>query len=77
MKKASKKTLLIYLFLTISSFFIDIRELFYKNLLEETSIIPKSGITQVIHKGDMLEISLEKLQRLVRYYILKDNLQII
>lgn len=77
MKKASKKTLLIYLFLTISSFFIDIRELFYKNLLEETSIIPKSGITQVIHKGDMLEISLEKLQRLIRYYILKDNLQII
>lgn len=77
MKKASKKTLLIYLFLTISSFFIDIRELFYKNLLEETSIIPKSGITQVIHKGDMLEISLEKLQRLIGYYILKDNLQII
>lgn len=77
MKKASKKTLLIYLFLTISSFFIDIRELFYKNLLEETSIIPKSGITQVIHKGDMLEISLEKLQRLIGYYIPKDNLQII
>lgn len=60
LKEDKKETIFIFVFvfLTILNCFINIKELFNRNLLEQASIIPKTVIMQVIHKGHIFPCKL-------------------